>query len=228
MVVLIAFLQSAQYADGTQLIGLVDHHGLEAALQCLVFLEVFLVFIQRCCADGPQFASGQRRLQNVGCVHGTFATASTHEGVNLVNEQDDAPIALRHLVDDALQAFLELSLVLGTSHQRTHVKRIELLVLQILWHVATYNSPGQTLNDGCFTCARLTYQYRIVFCSAGKNLQHTANLIVTPNDGVQLACASQTDKIFRILLQALIVIFSALALLRLTLTQFQDGLLQIP
>ena len=157
VVVLVALLQSTQDADGAQLVRLVHHDGLETTLQGLVLLEVLLVFVQCRGTDGTQFAASQGRLQDVGSIHGTLATAGTHQRVNLVDEQDDTPFGLRHLVDDTLQAFLKLALVLGTGHQGTHVERVELLVLQVLGHVATDDTSGQSFYDGCLTRTRLTY-----------------------------------------------------------------------
>ena len=51
MVVFVAFLQSAQDADGRGHVGLVDHHALESAFQRLVLFKVFLVLVEGSGAD---------------------------------------------------------------------------------------------------------------------------------------------------------------------------------
>jgi hypothetical protein len=42
--------------------------------------------------------------------------------MDFIDEEDDFAVALSHLVDDGLQAFLEFTLVLRTGDQRTHVE----------------------------------------------------------------------------------------------------------
>ena len=227
MVVLIAFLQSTQDADGTQLVGLVDHDGLEAALQGLVLLEVLLVLVQRRGTDGTQLATCQCRLQDVGGIHGPLTATGTHQCVYLVDEQDNTPIGFRHLVDDALQALLELTLVLGTSYQGTHVKRVELLVLQVFRHVATYDTSRQSFDDGRLTRTGFTDEYRVVLRAAAQDLQHTTNLIVTANDGVELTMTGQLHQVLGVLLQRLVVVVGTLRLHLLPLSQFLDGTAQV-
>ena len=151
------FLQSAQDGDAAQRVRLVDHDGLEPPLERLVLLEVLLVLVQRGGTDAPQLASGQGRLQDVGRVHRSFALSGTHQRVDLVDEEDDLPVALRHLVDDGLQPFLELAFVFGSGDEGTHVQRIELLVLQVFRHVAPQDAMGQSFDDGRLTRTRFTY-----------------------------------------------------------------------
>jgi len=157
VVVFIPFFQASQDGDGIHLIGLVDHHRLETTFQCLVFLKIFLVLVECRGSDGSEFAAGQRGLENVGGIHRSLSAAGTHEGVYLVDEQYDVAFGVCHLFDDALEPFLKLTLVFRSGHQGTHVERVELLVLQVLGHVATHDALGQSLNDGCLARSRLTY-----------------------------------------------------------------------
>ena len=60
--VLVTLLQTTQDGDGRKLVGLVDHDGLETTLQGLVFLEIFLILVQRGGTDGTQLATSQCRL----------------------------------------------------------------------------------------------------------------------------------------------------------------------
>ena len=69
-----------------------------------------------------QLAPCQGRLQDVGGIHGTLAFSRAHQRVDFVDEEDDAPFAFRHFVDDGFQTFLKLSFVFGTSDKRTHVE----------------------------------------------------------------------------------------------------------
>ena len=70
---------------------LVDVDLLEAAHQRAVLLEVLAVFLVGGRADAAQRARLQRRLQQVGGVHGAAGGgAGADHGVDLVDEQDGA------------------------------------------------------------------------------------------------------------------------------------------
>ena len=75
----------------------------------------------------------------------------------LVDKEDDTSVALGDLVDYGFQSFLKLALILGTCHKGTHVKREELLVLKVLWHIASHDSLGKPLDDGRLTCTGFSY-----------------------------------------------------------------------
>ena len=162
MVVLVALLQTSQNRDGREFIGFIHHHRLETALEGLILLEVLLVFVECGGTNGAQFTTCQGWFQDVGSIHRTLTTASTYQCVDLVDEEDDSPFGLRHLVDDALQTLLELTLILRTSHQRTHIEGIQLLVFQVLRHVATHNTACEALDDSGFTRTWLTNQNRVI------------------------------------------------------------------
>ena len=71
-------------------LGSPDVDNLEAALQRGILLDVFAILIQRGCANSPQFAAGQRRLQHVARVNRAFGRARAHERVQFVDEQNDS------------------------------------------------------------------------------------------------------------------------------------------
>ena len=128
--------------------------------------------------------------------------------MDLIDEEDDATLGLRHLVDHAFQTLLKLTLILRSSHQCTHIERVELLVLQVLWYVATHDTSCQTLNDSGLTCTRFTNQNRVVLCSTTQNLQQPSDLIITTNHWVELTLACEVYQVFGILFEALIVLIS--------------------
>ena len=128
VVVLIFLFQAAENGNGVFGRRLVHRDRLEAALECLVFFEILLIFLQSGGPDAAQFAACQRRLEDIGGVHSALALARPDERVDFVDEENDAALGLRHFVDDAFEAFLKFSLVLRASHERAHVERVELLV----------------------------------------------------------------------------------------------------
>ena len=227
MVVLITLFQSTEDRDGTQLVRLIDHDGLEAALQGLVLLKVFLVFVQRGGTDRAQLTTCQCRFQDIGGIHGTLTTTGTYQRVDLIDEEDDASLTLRHLVDDTLQALLELTLVFRTSHQGTHIQGEELLVFQVLRYVATDDTLGKSLYYCRLTCTWLTNQYRVVLRTTGEDLQHPADLIITSDDRVELPLSGKVHQVLGIFLQRLVVVVSRLRLHLLSLSQLMDSGTQV-
>ena len=166
VVLLVAFLQASQDADAGQRVGFIDHDALETAFQGLVLLEVLLVLVQRGGTDAAQFAPGQGRLQYVGGIHGPLTLSGTHQRVYLVDEEDNLPVTLRDVLDDTLQTFLKLTLVLGTGYQGTHVQGVEQLALQVLGHVAPQDAVCQTLHDGCLSRTGFTDEDGVVLGTA--------------------------------------------------------------
>ena len=68
VVQLVAFLDAAQDRDRVGHRRFADEHGLEAALEGRVFLDVLAVLGQRRGADAVQLTACQRRLEQVGRV----------------------------------------------------------------------------------------------------------------------------------------------------------------
>ena len=226
MVVFVALLQTTQYAYGAELVGFVYHHCLEAALQSLVLLKVLLILVQGGCAYRPQLATGQCRLQNVGGIHGSLSATGSHERVYLVDEQNYLAVAFHHFLHNALEALLKLALVLGSGQQRTHVEREELLVLQVLGHVAAHYALGQPLGNGRFARAGLANEYGIVLGAAREYLQHAAYLVVAAYHGVELARAGLLDEVLGILREALVVVLGTAAVNLAAPPQLAYGLQQ--
>ena len=210
MVVFVALLQASQDRDGREFVWLIDHHRLESALQGLILFEVFLILIQGGGTDGTQFTTGQGWLQDIGGIHRTLTTTGTYQRVDLIDEEDDAAFCLRHLVDDALQTFLEFTFVFRTSHQRTHVEGVELLVLQVLGYISPYDTTCQTFHDGGLTRTGFADQDRVVLRTTREDLQQTADLIVTSDHRIEFALTRQIDQVLGVLLQRLIVVVSRL------------------
>ena len=100
--VLIALLQATENGDGVLHRGLIDHDGLETALQSGIFFNILPVFVQGRCADAVQLAPGQHRLQEVAGIHAALGLAGTHNGVQLIDEQQNSALGLLDLVQNGL------------------------------------------------------------------------------------------------------------------------------
>ena len=125
---LVPLFQAAQDGDGVLHRRLIDHDGLEAALEGGVFLDIFAVFVQRGGADAVQLAAGQHGFEQVAGVHGAVGLARADDGVQLVNKEDDLALALFDFVEHALQALLKLAAVLGACHHGVDVEFDQTLV----------------------------------------------------------------------------------------------------
>ena len=184
---LVALAQAAQDGDGLLHGGLVHVHRLEAPLQRGVLLDVLAVLVERRRADGVQLTAREHRLEQVGGVHGAFGGARAHDGVQLVDEQDDLALGVLDLLEHGLEPLLELAAVLGTRDERAQVERDDLAVLEALGHVAADDALGEALGDGGLAHARLADEHRVVLGAAAEHLDDAPDLLVAADDRVELA-----------------------------------------
>ena len=119
---LVPLLEPAEDGDGVGDRRLVDHHRLKAPLQRRVLLDVLAVLVQGGRADAAQLAAGERRLEHVAGIHGALGGAGTHDGVQLVDEEDDAAVGGGDLLEHRLEPILELAAVLGARDHRAEVE----------------------------------------------------------------------------------------------------------
>ena len=187
MMTLVAFLDTTQDRDTACLVGLIDHDGLEATLQCFIFFKILLILIKRGGTDRAQLATCKGRFQDVGGVHGTRTIGtSPHKRMDLINEEDTFASRLYDIVHHSFEALFKLTLILGTCYERTHIKRVDLFALEVLRHIATQDTMSKALHNGCLTRTGLTYQYRIILGATAKNLQYATNLLIATYHGVEL------------------------------------------
>lgn len=131
--------------------------------------------------------------------------ARAHDGVQLVDEGDDLPVAVLDLGQDGLQPLLELAPVLGARDHRAEVERDQLLVLQGLRHVPLDDALRESFHDGRLADAGLTDQYGVVLRTARQHLHHAADLLVPADDRVQPALARGGREVGAELLQGLVL-----------------------
>ena len=186
MVRLVAIPQTLEDLDGVLDRRLADLHRLEPALQGGVLLDVLAVLVECGGADGLQLASGQLRLEDRRGVDRALGGTRTDERVQLVDEQDDVAAGV-DLLEHLLQALLEVTAVTAACHQRTEVKRVELLVLQCLRDLAVHDRLRQSLDDGGLADAGLADQHRVVLGAPAQHLHHPLDFLLAADDRVELA-----------------------------------------
>ena len=185
---LVAVAQALEDLDRVRQGRLGDLDRLEAALEGGVLLEVLAVLVQRGGADGLELAAGQHRLEDARRVDGALGGTRTDEGVQLVDEQHDVA-AGADLLEDLLQPLLEVTAVAAASDERAEVEGVELLVLERLGHLALDDGLGQTLDAGGLADAGLADEDRVVLGAAGQHLHDPLDLLLAPDDRVELALA---------------------------------------
>ena len=173
-----------------------------------------------------QLAARQGGLEHVGGVHRPLGLARTHQGVQLVDEQDDVALAVLHLLQQGLQPLLELAAILGTGHQGAEIERQQPAVAQGFRHVAVDDAVRQALGDGGLADAGLADQHRVVLGPARQHLDDAADLLVAADHRVELARARGLGEIARVLLERVVAFLGTAALCRAALAHLVDGVAQ--
>jgi len=122
-----------------------------------------------------------------------------------VDEHDDLAVAVGDLLDDGLEAVLKLPAVLGARDERAHVERHERAPLQRRRHVARHDALREALGDGGLPHARLPDQHGVVLGAAREDLDRAADLVVAPDDGVELAVARVAREVARVAREGLVL-----------------------
>ena len=206
VVLLVLLLEPAQDRDGVLHRRLGDEHRLEAPRQGGILLDVLAVLVEGGGADAVQLAAGQGGLEQVAGVHRALGLAGADDGVQLVDEQDDASALGLHLGEHRLEAFLELAAILGAGDQRAHVERQQALVLEALRHVALDDALRQPLGDGGLADAGLADQHGIVLGAPRQHLDGAADLLVATDDRVDLALGRRGGEVARIALERIVAL----------------------
>ena len=163
---LVARTQRREHLDCGLLVRLFHQHGLEAALQGGVPLDVLAVLFLGGRAHRLQFAASERRFHHVACIDRALRRPCADDGMNLVDEQDNLALCLPHLVEYSFEAFLELATELRARDKPAHIEGEYAAFLEFRRHIACDDALRQALGDGSFADARTTDQYGVVLSAA--------------------------------------------------------------
>ena len=174
--------------------------GLEPALQRRVLLDVLLVLVERGCPDALQLAAGQGGLQHVGRVDCPLRAARADDGVQLVDEKHDVARG-EDLLHDALETLLELAAVLRAGHQRGEVQGQHALAHEDLGDRPVHDLLRQPFHDGRLADTRLADQHRVVLRPPRQDLDDPLDLLLPPDDRVQLVVTRKGGEVAAELVQ---------------------------
>ena len=185
---LVALSQAAQ--DGNSVLNrrFTDKDLLETTLQSWVLLNMLAVLVEGSGTDHSQLATGQHRLEHIASVHCSLSgSPGADDGVQLVDEGNDLPLGLLDLVEDGLEALLKLAAVFSPGNHGGQIQRDDATPFERVGNVPGDDALSQPLDDGSLADPRFTDKDRVVLSASRQHLDDAANLLVTTNDGVELA-----------------------------------------
>ena len=157
-----------------------------------------------------EFASRQCGLEHVGRIYRALASTGPHDGVQLVDEDHELAFLTGNLLEHRLESLFEFAAKLRTSQHQRDVEHQNLLALERFWYVAVHNALSQPLDDCSLAHARLANEHRVVLGAAGKHLDHAPDLLVPPDDGIELAGSRLLREVVREPLQRAVLAFRCL------------------
>src|SRR5579863_10303573 len=206
----ILLLETAEDCDCVFNVGLANENDLEAAFESGIFLDVLAVFVQRGCADRAEFAASECRLQHVRGIDGAFCCSGSDQRVQLVDEENDLALSVLDLLEHCLKAVFEFAAILRAGEHRSEIEGHYALALENFRDVARDDPLRQAFDDGGLADSRLADEHRIVFRSAGENLDDTSDFLVASDVGIELAATSLLRQIASIALERLVLRFRIL------------------
>ena len=184
MVRFVTVAQALEDGDGFFLARFAHLHGLETAFQRRVLFDVLAVFVNRRRADALNFAARQRGLEDVRRVDRTFGSACTDQRVQLVDEEDDAAVALE-LIHHILHALFKFAAVFCTCQHPGQVERYDALAAQQLRHIALRDLLRQAFGNGALAHTRLADEHGVVLGAAGENLDDALDFLAAADHGIE-------------------------------------------
>ena len=180
----VATLEPHQDASGVIDSWLDNIDLLEATGQRTVFLEDLGVLLISGGSHTAEQTIGEQRLDQVGRIQlTTGCRTGTNDGMDLV-DKEDGPFLTLNLLEQYLEALLEIPTVFGARQQRPHIQRIDGTARNHLGHIAFNDTVSQPFGNGGFTHARFTHQQRVVLATAAEHLNGTVELLITTNQRI--------------------------------------------
>ena len=117
MVFFVVGLESLKDRNRMRNISPFHYDFLESSVQCTILLDDLPELLHRGRSDALDLASGKGRLEHVCSIETARCTASSDNGVELIDEQNHVWIC-SCFVDDRLESFLEITTVSCACYDR--------------------------------------------------------------------------------------------------------------
>ena len=127
---------------------------------------MFLVILERGITDAVELPTGERTLQHAGGVEAAFDIAGTDDGVELVDEKNDAPMRREDFFLDGFKPFFELAAKPGARHDFAQLKKQDALIGKRVGNFGIHDALGESFDDARLAAAGLADEHRVVFLSA--------------------------------------------------------------
>ena len=171
-----------------------------------------------------ELSARQHWLQDVTCIERALLVAGTDDGVQLIDKHEDLTLGFADLIKHRLQSLLELTTVLRTGDEGTHVEGEDLLILQTLRYLALRDALCETLDDGGLTDTRLTDQHRVILALTAEDTDDISYLIITTDDRIILLILRTLDHLVAVLVQGIIAILRVVGHDTLITSHLSEGL----
>ena len=186
MVLLIILNDSSQNLNRLSNRRLIHADRLETTFKRGILFDILAVFGKGGCTDYLNFTTGKRRFENIRSAHRAFRVTSTDEGMYLIDKQDNITLCT-DFVNQSFNAALKLSSELGTRNQCGHIQQIDFLIQQTERYISRNNLLSNSFRNCRFTDTGFTNQTGIILLTAGQNLFHPVNFLITTDNPVHLA-----------------------------------------
>ena len=204
MIDFIPLLQPPQDGNGILHSRFIDLYGLETSLEGFVLLDVLAVFVECGRADAVELASGQHGLQHVSGIHRPVGLARADDQMQLVNKQDNPAFRLPHFLQHGFQTLFKFPPVLRAGYQRSHVQRENVLVLEIVRHIAFYDTLGESFHSRRLADAGLTDEHRVILGFSRQDQYGLPDLIIPSDHRIQLLLLSFLYQVLAVLAQCVV------------------------
>jgi len=174
--------------------GRIHDDRLETTLQSAVLLDVLPVFVKRGGSDALKLSARQGGLEHVRRIDRALCGTGADERVKLVDEEDHR-LALLDLVHDRLQAFLELTSVLGPGDHRGHIQCEYPVIAECLGHLPARDQLRQALDDGRLPDPWLADQHGVVLLTPTEDLDDALDLRRPTDRRIELVLARELGEV---------------------------------
>ena len=180
--------------------GLLHQDALEPPLQGAVLFDGPAELPDGGGPDQLEFPPGQLGLEDVGGVHRPLRRPDAHDGVELVDKQDDVAGG-DDLLDGGPYPLLKVPPVLGPRHHGGHVQAHHPAASQLGGDCALGHPLGQPLHDGGLAHPGLPDEAGVVLGPAGEDLDDPLDFLVPADDRVQPPRPGQFGKVPAVFVQ---------------------------